>query len=319
MGNINVSVVGGQGLAGEIGKKGTVTDMAFFERKKGDDSITLLEPCKYPDRLSSLFYTVQMGDFVILVVDEIDSNLGETVVMVDAMKKDKGWIVLRNYIQPEQVKPLIAGTALENYEFREADPIALGEELIAMAKSEVREAGEGTCGSCPIDSHFNVKGVGTVALGAVSDGWFKVHDKMTVWPLDKEVVLRSIQKHDVDAPDGVRGDHVGLALKGIDSDDLERGFVVSTDPDMKTTKEIEGKVDYVRFWPKPLEAGMVVHVGHWMQALPCRIESAGPGKDDPVRMTVGTEIPLIHPPGDMGLIMYLEGGKLRVVGTIALP
>ncbi|MBQ1462981.1 MAG: translation elongation factor 1 alpha-related protein, partial [Candidatus Methanomethylophilus sp.] len=101
MGNLNVAVVGAAGLADKIGKKGTVTDMTFYEVKEGSDSITLIEPTKYPDKLQSLFYATEMAEFCILVVDKIDSFLGETIVMVDSQKMDKGWIVLRNYIQPE--------------------------------------------------------------------------------------------------------------------------------------------------------------------------------------------------------------------------
>ena len=86
-----------------------------------------------------------------------------------------------------------------------------------MAKAEAKAPGEGTCGSCPVDSHFNVKGVGTVILGSVIDGYFRKHDKMTVFPIKREVILKSIQKHDLDADDGVKGDHVGLALRGIES------------------------------------------------------------------------------------------------------
>ena len=90
-----------------VGKKGTVTDMTFFEIKKGNDSVTLIEPSKYPEKLSSLFYGVSMAEYAILVVEKIDSFLGETIVMIDSLGIDKGWIVLRNYIQPEQLKPLL--------------------------------------------------------------------------------------------------------------------------------------------------------------------------------------------------------------------
>ena len=317
MGNLNVATVGAPGLAEKIGKKGTVTDMTFFEVKDGNDSITLIEPSKYPEKLSSLFYSIEMSEFVILTVDKIDSSLGETIVMLDSIKRPRGWIILRNYIQPEQLKPLIAGTCMEGYTIRDEEPIALREDLIAMAKSEKREAGAGTCGSCPVDSHFNVKGVGTVVLGSVADGYFRIHDKMTVWPLKKEVVLRSIQKHDIDADDGVKGDHVGLALKGIESDELDRGFVCSTDPSIKMTSEIVCKVGYNGFWKKPLSEGMMVHVGHWMQMVPAHIASAGPDKDSDVRFEFDSEI--IHKPGDSAVVMYLEGGKLRVAGTITLP
>ncbi len=313
MANLNIVFAGAPGLAPEIGKKGTVTDMTFYEVKDGTDSITLIEPSKYPDKLSSLFYSVQMAEFAVLVVDKIDSFLGETIVMLDAQHKDKGWLVLRNYIQPEQVKPLLAGTCLEGYQVVEEDKTAMRLALIEMAKAEKRVAGEGSCGSCPVDSHFNVKGVGTVVLGSMADGWVKVHDKLKVLPLGKEVVLRSIQKHDVDAPDGVKGDHVGLALKGIESDELDRGFVLTTDPAVKMTDYFNGKVQYNSFWKNPLKEGMMIHVGHWMQMVPARVTAAAD------RVTLEFDGKIIHKPGDEAVAMYLEGGKLRVIGRIILP
>ena len=296
MGNLNVAVIGAKGLAGEVGKKGTVTDMTFYDYKSGTDSFTLIEPSKYPEKLSSLFYSVAMSEFAILVVDSIDSFLGETIVMTDSLGIDKGWIVLRNYIQPEQL-----------------------EELIAMAKADGRQPGDGTCGSCPVDSHFNVRGVGTVVLGSVIDGWFRKHDKMTVFPIKREVTLKSIQKHDLDADFGVKGDHVGLALRGIESDELDRGFVVTTDPSVKMSRRIEGKVSLVKYWPSPLKEGMVLHIGHWMQMVPCRVVSVDDGDDfRSASAVLELESDIIHRPGDKATIMYLEGGKLRVAGSATL-
>ena len=240
--------------------------------------------------------------------------------MVDSLGIDKGFIILQNYIQPEQLKPLLAGTSLEGYEYREDDPIKLREELIAMAKSEGRKAGEGTCGSCPVDSHFNVKGVGTVVLGSVIDGHFRKHDKMTVFPIKREVILKSIQKHDLDADDGVKGDHVGLALRGIESDELDRGFVVTTDPSVKMTRSVSGKVSLVKYWPSALKEGMVLHIGHWMQMVPCRVTAVDNGADfRSAEVTFELDSDIIHKPGDKAIIMYLEGGKLRVAGSVILP
>ncbi len=320
MGNLNVAVLGAKDFAGQVGKKGTVTDMTFFEIKKGNDSVTLIEPSKYPEKLSSLFYSVGMSEFVILVVDKIDAQLGETIVMVDQFGINDGWIILRNYIQPEQLNPILAGTSLENYRVIEEDTVKIREELISMACAEKREAGDGSCGSCPIDSHFNVKGVGTVILGSVIDGYFKKHDKMTILPLRREVVLKSIQKHDIDAEDGVKGDHVGLALRGVESDDLDRGFVATTDPSVKMTRALSGKVSLVKYWGAPLKEGMVIHMGHWMQMIPCRITAVDNGQDfRSATVTFDIESDIIHKPGDKGVIMYLEGGKLRVAGSIILP
>ena len=319
MGNLNIAVLGAKDYASKIGKKGTVTDMTFYDHKSGTDSFTLIEPSKYPEKLSSLFYSVAMSEFAILVVDKIDSFLGETIVMTDALGIDRGWIILQNYIQPEQLKPLLAGTSLEGYEYKEDDPIKLREELIAMAKAEAKAPGEGTCGSCPVDSHFNVKGVGTVILGSVIDGYFRKHDKMTVFPIKREVILKSIQKHDLDADDGVKGDHVGLALRGIESDELDRGYVVTTDPSVKMSRKVEGNVSLIKYWPSPLKEGMVLHIGHWMQMVPCRVTAVDDGSDfRTAKVTFELESDMIHKPGDKATIMYLEGGKLRVAGSVVL-
>ncbi len=319
MGNLNVVVAGSKDFASAVGKKGTVTDMTFFEIKKGNDSITLIEPSKYPEKLSSLFYGVSMAEYAILIVERIDSFLGETIVMIDSVGIDKGWIVLRNYIQPEQLKPILAGTSLENYEYIEDDAIKTREMLIDLACNTKKTAGAGTCGSCPIDSHFNVKGVGTVVLGSVIDGFFKVHDKMMIYPIRKEVILKSIQKHDIDAEDGIKGDHVGLALRGIESDELDRGYVASTDPSIKMSNKVSTKATLVKFWPSAIKEGMVMHIGHWMQMVPCRVVSS---KDDGDFRSPDLELELdtaiIHKPGDRAIMMYLEGGKLRVVGSLVL-
>ena len=320
MGNLNVVVAGSKNYAADVGKKGTVTDMTFYELKKGTDSLTLIEPSKYPEKLSSLFYSVAMSEYAILVVEQIDSFLGETIVMIDSLGIDKGWIVLRNYIQMDQLKPLIAGTCLEGYEPLEDDPIKTREMLLALATSTVKTAGDGTCGSCPVDSHFNVRGVGTVVLGSVIDGYFKKHDKMKVLPINREVVLKSIQKHDIDADDGIKGDHVGLALRGIESDELDRGYVVTTDPSIKLTRKISGKADVIKFWRNPVKEGMVLHVGHWMQMVPCRVTSSSDDGDfHSPNLDLELDSDIIHKPGDKAMLMYLEGGKLRVVGSIVLP
>lgn len=318
MGNANVAVLGGS-IAPSIGKKGTVTDVTFYEIKKGSDSVTLLEPSKYPEKLSSLFYSVAMSDYALLVVEAINANLGETIVMADAAGLSNGWIVLRNYIQKEQLAPLFAGTVFESYEYVEDDPIAIRELLLKTAAERPREPGQGTRGTCPVDSHFNVKGVGTVVLGSVVDGHFRKHDKMKVLPQNKEVVLKSIQIHDADADIAVKGDHVGLALRGIESDDLDRGQVLTTDPAMKVSESFSGKAKLVTFWPSPLKEGMVLHLGHWMQMVPCRVSSVSDGGDfrNP-DVSLSFESPVIHLPGGRGILMYLEGGKLRIVGSVSL-
>ena len=220
----------------------------------------------------------------------------------------------------KQLQPLIADTALQGYEVIEDDAIKTREMLLALACETEKSAGDGTCGSCPVDSHFNVKGVGTVVLGSVIDGYFRKHDKMKVLPLNREVVLKSIQKHDVDADTGIKGDHVGLALRGIESDELDRGYVLTTDPSVKMIRKVEGQAQLIKYWRNPIKDGMVMHLGHWMQMVPCRVQSVSDNGDfHTPQLSLDLESDLIHKPGDKALMMYLEGGKLRVVGSITLP
>ena len=318
MGNLNVAVLGVNGYAGEIGKKGTVTDVTFFNLKHGDDSVTLIEATKYPEKLSSLFYSVAMSEFAIIVVDRIDSSLGEIILMTDAFGIGRGWVVLRNYIQEEQVRPLFADTSLQSFAFVADDPIKLRENILREAAALVRSTDGESCGSVPVDSHFNVKGVGTVVLGSVVDGFVRKHDKLRVMPINETVVLKSIQRHDIDSEYGTKGDHVGLALRGIESERLDRGYVLTTDASVKITRNTKANAKLVKYWPAPIKEGMVMHIGHWMQMIPCRVRSSSGADWRNPELELELDGEMIHKPGDRAVMMYLEGGKLRVVGTVTL-
>jgi len=233
MTNLTVAVVGSPDYAKNLGKKSTASDMTFFDIKRGDTTVTFVEPTKYPERLSTLFHAAAMADAAFVVVDEISPTLGETIVMLDCAGVRKGWMLLRNYITPDQVAPFLKGSALEKYEFVQEDPVALRELFLGEAEGiDAHEPEAGSCGSVPIDHHFDVKGVGTVILGRVADGHIRKHDRMKVMPGDKEAEIRSIQKHDDDYDWAVKGERVGLALKGITAEELDRGMVLTNDRTM---------------------------------------------------------------------------------------
>ncbi|NLB01670.1 MAG: elongation factor Tu, partial [Methanomicrobiales archaeon] len=48
MGNLNVAVLGPAGYAKDLGKKGTESDITFYNLKKGEDTVTIIEPTRYP-------------------------------------------------------------------------------------------------------------------------------------------------------------------------------------------------------------------------------------------------------------------------------
>ena len=319
MPNLNVAVIGSPDYAKSLGKKSTASDITFYDLKRDDVTVSLAEPTKYPEKLASLFFATSLADVAIVVVEQIDPTFGESVIMLDCVGVKKGYIVTKGYITKEQVAPLIKGTVLEGYEVVEDDPIRLREILLTQSDEFRPDHAEGSTGSVPVDHYFDVKGVGTVVLGCVSHGTIRKHDAVKVLPLGKEAEIRSIQKHDDDFDTAVRGDRVGLALKGVAVSELDRGTVLSNDERLIVRHEITARAHLVKYWLNPLKEDMVVHIGHWMQFEPARILSVGPDTDwrNP-EIKLELQKDLVYPPGSRAIMTYLEGGKLRVIGTLDL-
>ncbi len=322
MGNLTVAAIAPPDVLRELGKKGTSSDITFYNLKRDLDTVTLVEPSRYPDRLSSLFFSVSMAQAAILVIDEITPQLGECILMLDCAGVSEGYIILRNYLGQDQVEPLFRGTVLEGYRFCEPNWIELKELLLkdaALIKSGEPPAGSEPYGTMAIDHHFNVKGIGTVVLGGVVDGCLRKHDQLKALPGEKQAILRSIQKHDDDSAYAVKDDRVGLALKNIEADDLDRGFVLTTNPAVLVTDQIHAGASLVKYWPSPIHEGMVLYSGHWMQFISGKVTAVMDDGDfrHPV-LTISLEKPLVHLPGDTVVLHYLEGGKLRIVGSLKL-
>ena len=322
MGNVTVAVIGALGYSANIGKKGTSTDITFYNVKKAEDTVTLIEPERYPERLAPLFYAISLAKTAIVVVDQIDATFGECLVMLQCSEVKNGYFVLRNYISKEKIEPLIKGTSLEKFEFLADDPTVLREKLLTEAgkqKPAEISSGQSAIGTVPVDHAFNVKGVGVVILGVVASGLIQKHSSLKVLPGSKTAQVRSIQKHDDEFEVAGEGDRVGLALKNIEVEDLDRGTVLTNDPSVKTSSKIETHASLVKYWQMPIKQGMVMHVGHWTQFVTAKVEAVAEGGDvKKPTLTLTLDKPLVYRPNDKAVLMYLEGAKLRVAGTIEL-
>lgn len=320
MANLTVAVLGKLAYSSALAKKGTSTDITLYNLKKGESTVTFIEPTRYPDRLAPLFYACSLAKKAIVVVEELNATLGELLVMLQCCGVNSGFFVLKNYITPEKVQPLLKGTILENYKFVTDEPSILREELVAEATQTATPNTRKETGTVPVDHAFNVKGIGAVILGVVSDGIIQKHDTLKVLPGTKTTQIRSIQKHDNEFDSAEEGDRVGLALKNVKVDEVNRGTVLTNDSTIKTSNKIEAKAFIIKYWSTPIKVGMVLHVGHWMQVLNCKVESVNDGVDwHKPTLTLSLEKEIVHRPNDRGVLMYLEGGKLRVLGTIELP
>jgi selenocysteine-specific translation elongation factor len=319
MANLNVAVLGPAGYAKIIAKAGTTSDLTFYNLKKGEDTVTFIEPSRYPERLAPLFFAVSAADEALLVIDEITPVFGEMLVMLHACDVRKGYIVLRNYLDPSRIRPLLRGTVAENYAYIEENEIDMRERFLNDASAKSVDPGTSSSGVVAIDHSFNVKGIGTVILGSVMRGVIRRHDILNVLPGKKTAQIRSIQKHDDDFDDATAGDRVGLALKNIESDALDRGDVMTNDRTVRTSAEIRGRAELVPYWQIPFKAGMVLHIGHWMQFISGRVDAVEDDGDwrRPV-LSIHLDRELVTIPGDRAVLHHLDAGKLRVAGTIEI-
>ncbi|MEJ2241050.1 MAG: EF-Tu/IF-2/RF-3 family GTPase [Candidatus Bathyarchaeota archaeon] len=323
MNNLTIAVLGKNGYSNSLAKKGTSSDITLYNFKKGETTLTFIEPTRYPDRLAPLFYACSMSKMAIIVVEELNQNLGESLVMLQTCGITEGFFILQNYISPDKIKSLIKDTILENYQIIPDDPIKLRElvlnELPKFTQILTTDLDQ-SYGTVPVDHAFNVKGIGTVILGVVTKGIIKVHSLLKVLPGIKTTQIRSIQKHDDNFDYSSQGDRVGLALKNIKVEDIDRGTVLTNDPIVKNSNQIKAEASIIKYWNTPLKEGMILHLGHWMQFLNSKIESiADDGNWRKPTLTLSLEKEIIYNPGDKAVLTYLDSGKLRIIGTIELP
>ena len=312
--NLNIAIIGTPSFAGEFGKKGTESDMTLYNYRNGDDTLTFLHPTRYPERLSSLLFILDQCDLAIIEISEINSTLGEVIVSLDAAGISRGYIYLRNYLQQDQITPLITGMSMETFVFTETLPMELKEEII---RSEPPPPSDGPT-IVPIDHHFNVKGIGPVILGIVREGTVLRHQKLILHPTGKTITVRSIQTHDKDVNEAGIGERVGLALKGIETDDIDRGMVLADTASPLTFSEtLILSLRPNRFWKTPIVDEMVLHVTTLMQMRPGRISNVTNGsisENQQTTMTITFDKPITYQPDTPVFVSYLEGGSLRVIG-----
>ncbi|MEM2932763.1 MAG: translation elongation factor EF-1 subunit alpha [Candidatus Pacearchaeota archaeon] len=83
----------------------------------------------------------------------------------------------------------------------------------------------------PIQDVYSITGVGTVPVGKIETGRMKPGDKVIILParMGKGVVgeIKSIEMHHQSLPEAVAGDNVGVNIRGVGKQDIERGDVIA--------------------------------------------------------------------------------------------
>ena len=82
----------------------------------------------------------------------------------------------------------------------------------------------------PVEDVFSIKGRGTVGTGRVERGKIHVGDEVEVVGIAKEInktVCTGVEMFNKTLADGQAGDNIGVLLRGVEKNDLERGQVIA--------------------------------------------------------------------------------------------
>ncbi|UCF65222.1 MAG: elongation factor Tu [bacterium] len=140
--------------------------------------------------------------------------------------------LLSNYEFPGDDIPIIKGSALEAMnDIENADKTKCIQELLDAIDDYIPtpERDIDKPFLMPVEDVFSITGRGTVGTGRVERGKVKVGEEVEIVGMGahRKSVVTGVEMFRKLLDEGMAGDNVGLLLRGVEKDELERGMVVS--------------------------------------------------------------------------------------------
>ncbi|MDH5463683.1 MAG: elongation factor Tu [Nitrosopumilus sp.] len=299
--SVNFVVLGKQDLASEFGKKGTITDLSLYDRKESDVIKTWVTPSGFPDKIQPLFQAINLAEYVIFCVDRLDKFTGEQIIALDSLKKDKGILSHTFDVDESKLDLMIKGTVVEKYLKVKPDKIKEGmDKLEPLTNNDNPEM--------VVDHCFDVKGVGTVILGKVTNGKIRQYDNLKLYPAGIDVLIKSIQMHDDPVGESTCPARVGLAVKGAKPDEVGRGDVIAKEGAVDVKTEVELDFQKNPFYKSDIteNQGCLVNIG--LQVKAAKFASVSPLK-------LSFEKPIVCKKGQIAVILKPESTTIRIMGS----
>jgi len=299
--SVNFVVLGKQDIASEFGKKGTETDFTLYDRKESDVIKTWVTPSGFPEKIQPLFQAINLAEYVIFHVDKLDKFTGEQIIALDSLKKEKGILSHTFDVDESKLDAMIKGTVVEKYTKVDQDKIK--EEMDKLEPFSNDGPSE-----IVIDHCFDVKGVGTVILGKVTNGKVKQYDNLKLYPAGIDVLIKSIQMHDDPVDEAICPARVGLAVKGVKPEEVGRGDVISAEGAVDVKTEIELDFQKNPFYKSEIaeNQGCLVNIG-------LQIKAAKFSSISPLKLTF--EKPIVCKKDQIAVILKPESTSIRILGN----
>ncbi len=299
--SVNFVVLGKQDIASDFGKKGTETDLTLYDRKESDIIKTWIIPSGFPDKIQPLFQAINLAEYVIFHVDKLDKFTGEQIIALDSLKKEKGILSHTFEVDESKLDMMIKGTVVEKYVKVDQDKIKEEMDKLELIPNDGPS-------EMVIDHCFDVKGVGTVILGKVTNGKIKQYDNLKLYPAGIDVLIKSIQMHDDPVTESISPARVGLAVKGAKPDEVGRGDVISEDKVVDVKTELELDFQKNPFYKSDIaeNQGCLVNIG-------LQIKSAKFTSISPLKLIF--EKPIVCKKGQIAVILKPESLTIRILGS----
>ena len=301
MRSINFVMLGEQSIVNDFGKKGTTTDLTLYDKKESDIIRTWIVPNGFPEKIQPLLQAINIAEYVIFYVASLDRYVGEQIVALDMLGKSDGIISHSYEVDENQFNSMIKGTVLKNY--KKIDSPNIKQELPSFEPI----INDGPI-QIVIDHCFDVKGVGTVVLGKILQGIVKQYDKLKHLPSGSEVMIKSIQMHDDDMKEAVCPARVGLSLKGIKPDEIQRGDILTIDDSLEVKTELLITFNQSPYYKGEISDNQMCLINIGLQIKAVKISSISPFK-------LILEKPIICKKNDTCLLIKPESTTVRIIGS----
>ena len=156
--------------------------------------------------------------------------------------------LLSKYDFPGDDTPIIRGSALKAMQGEGKDAAAnqpildLLEALDTYIPDPIRQIEKPFL--LPVEDVFSITGRGTVGTGRVERGKVKVGDKVERVGIreTRDTVVTGVEMFRKSMDEAIAGDNIGILLRGIEKDDLERGMVIAAPKSVLPHTNFEGEV-----------------------------------------------------------------------------
>ena len=152
--------------------------------------------------------------------------------------------LLTTYKYPGDKITIIRGSALKALEGdaeAEKQILALMDAVDKDIPTPVREIDKPFL--MPVEDVFSIKGRGTVVTGRIGRGKIKINEPVEIVGIKptKATVVTGVEMFHKQMDEGQAGDNVGLLIRGIEKDDVERGQVLAKPGSITPHTEFEAE------------------------------------------------------------------------------